>query len=75
MASKEDIQQKIQAIEARMALADFWADKDVAQATIKELQNLKELLKLSSEKLKIALKKELLILLHAQKLLIKLLLK
>jgi peptide chain release factor 2 len=42
MATKEEIQKQIEAIEERMGLADFWADKDVAQATIKELQNLKD---------------------------------
>ncbi len=42
MASKEDIQYKIKAIEERMGSADFWADKDTAQATIRELENLKD---------------------------------
>jgi peptide chain release factor 2 len=42
MISKEDIQKKIEAIEALMATADFWADKDKAQATIKEHQALKD---------------------------------
>jgi len=42
MASKEDIQEKIKAIEERMGSADFWIDKDVAQATIRELQDLKD---------------------------------
>ncbi len=42
MATKEELQEKISAIEERMASADFWSDKDVAQATIKELQSLKD---------------------------------
>lgn len=42
MASKEEIENKIEVLEAEMASADFWNDKDVAQATIKELQNLKD---------------------------------
>lgn len=39
--SKEDIQKRIQEIETAMAAADFWADKDTAQATLKEYQELK----------------------------------
>lgn len=42
MATKEELQQKINVIEERMASSDFWADKDVAQATIKELQKFKD---------------------------------
>jgi peptide chain release factor 2 len=42
MASTEDIQGKIAALEERMASADFWADKDAAQAAIRELQGLKD---------------------------------
>lgn len=42
MTSKEEIQKKIEEIEATMSLADFWADKDKAQATIRELQSLKD---------------------------------
>ncbi|MBX4195573.1 PCRF domain-containing protein [Candidatus Parcubacteria bacterium] len=42
MASKEDIQKKINEIEERMAAADFWNDKNKAQTDIKELQNLKD---------------------------------
>lgn len=42
MASKEEIQGKIAALEERMASADFWSDKDAAQGAIKELQNLKD---------------------------------
>ncbi len=38
---KEDIQKKIAEIEAAMQAADFWADKNKAQALIKELQDLK----------------------------------
>ena len=42
MATKEELQEKIIAIEERMSSADFWSDKDVAQATIRELQSLKD---------------------------------
>jgi peptide chain release factor 2 len=42
VASKEEIQQKINALEAEMGSADFWLDKTSAQAKIKELQNLKD---------------------------------
>lgn len=42
MASPEEIRLKIEAIEERMASADFWADKETAQASIKELQALKD---------------------------------
>jgi peptide chain release factor 2 len=42
MTQKEEIQRKIDAIETAMASGDFWADKDAAQASIKELQNLKD---------------------------------
>ena len=42
MVSKEEIQKKIEAIESEMSSADFWSDKDAAQATIKELQNFKD---------------------------------
>ncbi|HZS42656.1 MAG TPA: PCRF domain-containing protein [Candidatus Paceibacterota bacterium] len=38
---KDDIQKKIAEIEARMSAADFWQDKEKAQATIKELRELK----------------------------------
>lgn len=41
MTNPEEIKKKIEAIEERMSSADFWADKEVAQATIKELDNLK----------------------------------
>lgn len=42
MTSKDDIQKKIEALEERMASADFWNDKDSAQSAIRELQNLKD---------------------------------
>lgn len=42
--TKEDIQQKIANLETRMSEADFWTDKAKAQASVKELQNLKEAL-------------------------------
>lgn len=42
MATKEEIQKKIETIEAAMSSADFWNDKDKAQATIKEHQALKD---------------------------------
>ena len=42
MANLEDIKKKIEAIEERMGSADFWVDKDVAQATIRELESLKD---------------------------------
>src|ERR1041384_7600715 len=42
MANKEEIESKIKAIEERMGSADFWSDKDTAQATIRELQTLKD---------------------------------
>ena len=41
---KEEIHKKIEEIEILMAGGDFWADKDRAQATIKEYQNLKDAL-------------------------------
>ena len=41
MQSKEELQLRITEIEAAMAGADFWADKNKAQALIKELQDLK----------------------------------
>ena len=37
----DDLKQKIAALEARMAAADFWADKEKAQAVVKEYQELK----------------------------------
>lgn len=42
MASKEELQEKISKLEARMASADFWSDKDSAQAAIRDHQNLKD---------------------------------
>ena len=41
---KELIQQKINEIETQMSGADFWIDKNSAQAKVKELQDLKEAL-------------------------------
>jgi len=40
--NKETIQEGIDAIEAAMAQADFWNDKNAAQAQIKQLQELKD---------------------------------
>ena len=34
MTLKEEMQAKIEALEAAMSSADFWSDKDAAQATI-----------------------------------------
>lgn len=39
--SKEALEKRISEIEAAMAAADFWSDKDKAQATLKEYQDLK----------------------------------
>ncbi len=41
MASKEEIQKKIEALETEMQSANFWDDKDKAQSKIKELNDLK----------------------------------
>lgn len=41
MQSKADNEKRIAEIEAAMATADFWSDKDRAQATLKEYQELK----------------------------------
>ena len=41
MQNTEEIDQQIADIEAQMAQPDFWADKDAAQARIRELQDLK----------------------------------
>jgi peptide chain release factor 2 len=38
---KDEIQKKIEALEAAMAAPDFWSDKAQAQASVKELQDLK----------------------------------
>lgn len=42
MANKEEIEGKIAGLESAMTSADFWSDKDAAQAAIRELQNLKD---------------------------------
>ena len=42
MSSKEELEKKIKTLEAQMSSADFWADKDTAQAIIRELQGLKD---------------------------------
>ncbi|KND48676.1 MAG: peptide chain release factor 2 [Parcubacteria bacterium C7867-005] len=42
MNTKEEIQNRINAIEERMTRPDFWNDKDAAQGAIKELQSLKD---------------------------------
>lgn len=42
MLKPEELKEKIEEIEASMSRADFWADKDGAQAKIKELQSLKD---------------------------------
>ena len=42
MASLEEIKKQIEDIETKMSMADFWLDKDKAQASIKELQTLKD---------------------------------
>ncbi len=39
---KEKIESKIAELEAAMASGDFWSDKNKAQASIRELQNLKD---------------------------------
>ena len=44
MVSKEEIQKKIEEIETAMSSADFWADKDKAQAAIREHAALKDAL-------------------------------
>lgn len=41
MQSKEAIEARIKEIEKAMAAADFWSDKDAAQAALKEYQDLK----------------------------------
>jgi peptide chain release factor 2 len=41
MTTKEELQKKIEALEAHMATADFWSDKESAQASVRELQALK----------------------------------
>src|SRR3989344_9649140 len=42
MSKPEDIKKQIEEIETAMSSADFWADKDKAQTTIKEHQALKD---------------------------------
>lgn len=42
MNNKEEIEKRIIEIEESMSSADFWMDKDKAQASIKELQDLKD---------------------------------
>jgi peptide chain release factor 2 len=42
MASPEEIKKRIEEIEVEMSSAEFWNDKEKAQATIKEHQNLKD---------------------------------
>jgi peptide chain release factor 2 len=42
VTTKEDIETKIAKLEEEMSSADFWSDKNTAQAKIKELQNLKD---------------------------------
>jgi peptide chain release factor 2 len=42
MARKDDIQTRLDEIEAAMASPDFWTNKDAAQETLKEYTNLKE---------------------------------
>jgi peptide chain release factor 2 len=39
----EESQERLQEIEALMATPDFWADKDAAQATVREYQSLKDM--------------------------------
>jgi peptide chain release factor 2 len=40
--AKEDVERRITDIETAMGAADFWSDKDKAQATLKEYQELKQ---------------------------------
>ncbi len=42
MASPEELKKKIEALETQMATAEFWADKEAAQAGVRELQALKD---------------------------------
>ncbi|MDD5068147.1 MAG: PCRF domain-containing protein [Candidatus Pacebacteria bacterium] len=42
MVTREDKESKIKELEASMSAPDFWADKNRAQAVIKEIQTLKE---------------------------------
>lgn len=40
--NKEEIQKEIERLEGEMISPDFWVDKDMAQATIKKIQELKD---------------------------------
>lgn len=40
--TKEEKEKKLEDLELQMASADFWTDKDKAQQTIKDIQNLKD---------------------------------
>lgn len=42
MATPEELKKKIEILEERMSQADFWSDKETAQTTIRELQELKD---------------------------------
>lgn len=42
MENKENVKQKLAELESEMIAADFWSDKERAQATIKEIQKLKD---------------------------------
>lgn len=42
MSDKQQLQQELDAIEARMMQADFWADKEKAQADIARMQDIKD---------------------------------
>src|SRR3989338_7012343 len=41
MTNKEELKKKIEELETAMSVADFWADKDKAQAAIREYEALK----------------------------------
>lgn len=41
MTPREELQKQIEAIEASMSTAEFWSDKESAQAIVRELQDLK----------------------------------
>src|SRR5690348_9566442 len=41
MTPKEELQKRIEALEAEMATAEFWSNKDAAQAGVRELEALK----------------------------------
>ncbi|MFH1473096.1 MAG: peptide chain release factor-like protein [bacterium] len=42
MTKTEELNRKIKILEAKISSADFWSNKDTAQATIRELQELKD---------------------------------